>query len=443
MFCDQVEIEVLGGKGGDGLVNFHREKFVAKGGPDGGNGGRGGNVIVQVDENYNTLVDFRHQKTYRAENGKPGGKNNCYGRDGEDKVLKVPLGTVVHEVESGEVLADLDQSDAEVVVAKGGRGGKGNANFASSKRQTPDFAELGEPGDEKQLKLELKLVADVGIIGLPSTGKSTLISRISEAKPKIADYPFTTLVPNLGVVNLADFKGEKGKSFVVCDIPGLIKGAHKGKGLGDEFLRHVTRNRILVHLLDASLSDILENYQVIRDELKKYSADLAKKPEIVVLNKVDLIDAELQKFLGQELKKKYPKIKDLLVISAATNTGLKELVFKIWQTLEKLEKAPVPKKTVKKEEFKIFRPHLDGDERKFHLGLKGSKKLPNGKIEKIFELKGERIEQIVKMTDFENEGAVRRVHDVLDKLGVMREFRESGGQKGDFIKIGDQKLKIW
>lgn len=448
MFCDQVEIQVIGGKGGDGLVNFHREKYISHGGPDGGNGGKGGSVILQADENLNTLADFRHQKLYRAKDGQAGGKNNCFGKDGEDKLLKVPVGTVVHEVGADKVLADLDEIGSEVVLAKGGQGGKGNANFASSTRQTPDFAEKGEAGDERNLRLELKLVADVGIIGLPSVGKSTLIARISAARPKIADYPFTTLVPNLGVVNLTDFGGEKGKSMVVCDIPGLIEGAHQGKGLGDEFLRHVTRNRILVHLLDAGSSDILENYQVIQNELKKYDSDLAKKKQIVALNKVDLIDKDLQQLMISELKKKYPKIKDVMIISAVTGEGIKELIFKVWQELGKVKKlARFSKKKssgkTTEEGFKIFRPHLVQDDRKFQVKLKGTKKLQNGKIKKIFLVEGKRLEQIVNMTDFENDGAVQRVYDVLEKMGVRKEIRLLGGERGDFVKIGEHKLKIW
>ncbi len=331
-FVDYVKIHVRSGKGGPGCVSFRREKFIPKGGPDGGDGGRGGDVIIEADPQLYTLLDHRYRKHYRAENGQPGMGNNKHGRDGEDMIIKVPVGTVVRDADTGEVIADLDQPGARCVVAKGGRGGLGNAHFATPTRQAPRFAQPGEPGQERNLILELKLIADVGLIGLPNAGKSTLISRISRARPKIADYPFTTLTPNLGVVKVDDLR-----SFVVADIPGLIEGAHRGAGLGHQFLRHVERTKLLLHLVDVSvMTDGMpsENLKKINKELELYSVELSKKPQIIVATKIDIADQERLNNLRQ-----YCKIEglELLEISAVTGKGIKDLVLKTLERLKELQ----------------------------------------------------------------------------------------------------------
>ncbi len=320
-FIDYVKIHVQSGRGGKGCVSFRREKFIPKGGPDGGDGGRGGHVIIRADSQLYTLLDHRYKKRYRAKNGGHGMGKKMHGRDGEDMIIRVPVGTIVRDAHTGEILADLDREGAEVLVAKGGRGGLGNSHFATPVRQAPRYAQPGEEGEERDLILELKLLAHVGLVGLPNAGKSTLLSRISAARPKIADYPFTTLVPNLGVVKLDDLR-----SFVVADIPGLIEGAHRGAGLGHRFLRHVERTHLLVHLVDVSIMSEgrpEENLEKINRELIMYGADLEKKPQVVVASKMDIADSE--KLRGLE---EYCKIKGLTLfkISAVTGEGVDELI---------------------------------------------------------------------------------------------------------------------
>ena len=317
-FADEAQINVQAGNGGNGSASFRREKYVAKGGPDGGNGGDGGDIILLADSNLNTLVNFMSKKHYKATHGEQGLGRDCYGAAGEDLILKVPVGTLIKDIETNELLADLDEEGDKVIVAKGGLGGKGNSNFKSSKRQAPDFAELGEPGEEHDLKLELKLIADIAIIGYPSVGKSTLISRISNAKPKIADYPFTTLVPNLGVVKVDD------TDFVVADIPGLIEGAHEGKGLGIAFLKHIERAEILLHVLDVTHEEIRDEYVKINKELEAYSPVLSKKPQILVFNKVDATISEIMDELRKEFKDQKP-----LEISAVSGEGIQKLLYRL------------------------------------------------------------------------------------------------------------------
>jgi len=312
-FADEAKIKVTAGNGGNGCVSFRREKYIPKGGPDGGNGGRGGNLIFEADQNINTLVNFVSKKHFNADSGKPGQGRNKTGGDGNDLILKVPVGTLIYDSANGELVADLTYHGQMEIVARGGIGGKGNANFKSSVRQTPDFAELGEPGEEKEIRLKLKLIADVAIIGYPSVGKSTLISRISNARPKIADYPFTTLIPHLGVCKVGD------TDFVVADIPGLIEGAHEGKGLGIEFLKHIERTKILVHLLDITHEDLRGEYKKLNNELKLYSKELAKKPQILAVNKTDASISDIVDEVKKEFKKEKP-----LFISAVSGHGLNE-----------------------------------------------------------------------------------------------------------------------
>ena len=332
-FIDEVKIRVIAGDGGRGCISFRREKFVPRGGPNGGNGGKGGNVIALADPQLTTLLDLRYQKQYKADRGEHGLGKDQHGKTGEDRVIKVPVGTIIRDAGTGELIGDLKEANQHVVVAAGGRGGKGNAHFVSSTHRSPRFAQPGEPGEDKELEIELRLLADVGIIGLPNAGKSTLIAAISAVRPKIADYPFTTLVPNLGVVGYGE-----GKSFVVADIPGLIEGAHAGHGLGHKFLRHVTRTSLLIHLLDASNIDEknpLAEWKIVNQELELFDPELAKKPQIVVANKIDL---PAGKNHAKLVAKKLPNEHEpLLSISAATRDGVRTLVQYIGMKLEEMK----------------------------------------------------------------------------------------------------------
>jgi GTPase len=334
MFIDFAEIEVIAGNGGKGAVTFRREKYVPKGGPSGGNGGRGGNIILRAHHNLSTLLDFRYKKHYKAQNGGPGGNSLKDGKNGEDIFIEVPVGTLIKDAGSGKILTDLDEDGKEAVIARGGKGGRGNSNFATSTNQAPRFAEPGMEGESRKIILELKLIADVGLVGFPNAGKSTLISKISAARPKIADYPFTTLEPNLGIVRYKDYL-----SFTVADIPGIIEGAHEGKGLGHQFLRHIERTRILLFLIDITSEDYQKDYKVLLNELKSYSSELVKKKKIVSISKADLAgDIDTKK-----LKKKKLRNSDsnLLVFSSATGEGIPELLDFLWRELEHLNTSEV------------------------------------------------------------------------------------------------------
>lgn len=439
MFLDEVIITACGGDGGRGSVSWRREKYVPKGGPDGGNGGNGGNVCLIVDENTDTLSTFASQKRFTAGDGKTGSGKKCHGSDGDDLVLKVPPGTVVYEQkEVGEhvFLADLSKHGDHILIASGGRGGYGNAHFVNSVRQRPDFAELGEPGEERHCKLELKLIADIGIIGLPNVGKSTLISAISSARPRVADYPFTTLIPNLGVVKVAD------TSYIVCDIPGLVKGASTGKGLGDRFLRHIERCGLLVHLLDCSHSDTLaENYQTIRKELAAYSPLLAVKRECIVLNKIDLVAARGDKEkIEADLQKK--GIPVFATISAALHNGTEELKKKLLPlVLEERTKRnhqdldpslPAGKAGTKDPgPLPILRPHQTSPRASsYQISQEGT----------TVHIRGKRIEQIVTMTDTKNASAVRRLLHILDRIGILAALRSLKLSPQQRIFIGKKRI---
>ncbi len=427
IFCDYAQITVEAGKGGNGLVAFRREKFIPFGGPDGGNGGKGGAIYFQASEDVNTLSDFRTYKFFKAMDGGPGGGNNRTGADGEDLVLPVAIGTVVKE--NGAVIADLSVPGQKVCIVTGGRGGYGNAHFVSAVRQAPKFAELGEDGEKKELELELKLIADVGLVGYPSVGKSTLISVISNAKPKIADYPFTTLIPNLGVVRFDDF------DFVVADIPGLIEGAHEGKGLGVEFLKHIQRTRVLVHILDVQSNDIVADYKAIRKELELFDATLLDRPELIVLNKVDTIDESTVELLTKSLQdaKIVSKKKPIFAISAVAHQGLKPLLYKIGELLATMPKVTFDeiKETVDPTAIPVLRPHLETSAKSFFI----DRLSPDEII-----IRGQRIEQIANMTNMDNPEGVARLYDIFHKLGISKLLRKEKETENATVIIGKKKI---
>lgn len=427
MFCDQVHITVQAGKGGNGSLSWRRLKFMPKGGPDGGNGGKGGSVIALADENLNTLIDYAAKKNWAAPAGESGMKRDMHGSDAENLIIKVPVGTMIFDEETGEKLCDLTNHGDQAELVAGGRGGYGNAHFCSSTRQAPDFAELGEPGESRAIRMELSLVADVGIIGFPNAGKSTFIARISNARPKIANYPFTTLIPNLGIAKIAD------EALVIADIPGLIEGAHEGKGLGDQFLRHTSRNAVLLHLIDGNETDVGKAYKAIQNELAKYSPALAKKPQIVAINKIDTLDEECTAMLETELKKVLPKSTKLFAISGATGEGVEKLT-KALLTLVKNEREKAQKIAVAEAPLAgrfVFRPHLEEDPRHFIL-----KQEEDG----VYRIQGQRVEQIAVMTNMQQPGGVDRLYDVLWKLGALQNLGRKGLVEGQLFRISIHEL---
>ncbi|MCF7847083.1 MAG: GTPase ObgE [Candidatus Gracilibacteria bacterium] len=432
MFVDEAKITIHAGKGGDGCVSFRRGKFLPKGGPDGGDGGHGADILFQAVDNASTLSDYRFRKIFQAENGAPGGPNNRTGKSGEDLLLKVPMGTIIREKTSGKILADLVYKNQTVTLAHGGVGGKGNAGFTSSVRQAPNFAEKGDLGEVFNLELELKLVADVAIVGLPSVGKSTLISVISNARPKIAAYPFTTLVPNLGVAKVDD------RELVFVDVPGLIEGASEGRGLGHQFLRHIERARFVLHLVDANSATPLQDFETLRDEMKEFSPDLAEKPFLVVLSKCDLTDEELEEFLKKEFEKEFDIVPQK--ISAATHQGTDELLHFLAREVPELEQsfaedfAGIPRQETDESEpdFVEFRPAERPDMR--------SREVKIEKAANWWVLSNPRLEQIVRQTDFENPQARERVYDVLKKWGVPAQLKKKGAIPGEKIRIQE---RIW
>ncbi|MFN8499523.1 MAG: GTPase ObgE [Anaerolineae bacterium] len=411
MFFDEARILVKAGDGGNGIVAFRREKFVPRGGPNGGNGGRGGDVVLVADNQLNTLIDFKHRTRFKAQRGEHGGGSDKQGRGGESLELKTPVGTVVRDDE-GNLLADLVEPGQRVVVALGGKGGRGNAAFASASNQAPRFAEKGEPGEERWITLELRLIADVGIAGLPNAGKSTLLSSISAARPKIADYPFTTLAPNLGVADVDNM------AFVVADIPGLIEGASHGAGLGYKFLRHIERTRLLVHLLDGLAEDPLADFAVVNGEMAEFDPDLAHKPQIVALNKMDLPDVQA----------KWPSVRDALAahgieayaISAATGEGVQTLMRAV---VEALRQAPAPPPLA---ETPVLRPAVD--ERYFEV----TKIAPHE-----FRVVGPRVERAAVRTDWDNEDAIERFYRIVRAMGIDRALLDAGVTEGDTVHIAD------
>ncbi|MCH4096516.1 MAG: GTPase ObgE [Acidaminococcus provencensis] len=417
LFTDKARIYVEAGSGGDGASSFRREKYVACGGPDGGNGGRGGSVILVADKDLNTLVDFRYKRKFVAERGGNGAAKNCTGHKAENIKIKVPLGTVVIDDATGAALADLAHPGDEFVAARGGRGGKGNACYVTSTKQGVTFAEKGEPGTKTWLRLELKMLADVGMVGYPSVGKSSIVARVSAARPEIAAYHFTTLTPVLGVVRL-----DAENSFVLADLPGLIEGASQGVGLGHDFLRHIERTRVILHIVDTSGCegrDPVEDFKKINEELALYSEKLAKRPQLVVANKMDLPDAEenYKRLEEYVTKAGYPIMK----VSAATGQGLKELM---WKAYDMLKHAP------QEEEILEIGPLKEADPDSFEI-------ITNNVEDADFEVKGKNIERLVAMTNFDNDEAVYRFQLIWRRLDIEQALKEKGIQEGQTVRIGD------
>jgi len=417
MFIDQTEIYVSSGKGGDGIVHFRREKYVPRGGPDGGDGGKGGDVILEVKSTLNTLSAYRHVRRYVADNGKRGGRNNRYGKSADDLILYIPPGTVIYDADTDEILGDLTDPGQQLLICKGGRGGRGNTHFKNSRHQTPRTAEKGEPPVEKNIRLELKLIADIGLIGVPNAGKSTLLSVLTNAQPKIAAYPFTTLEPNLGVAKIDDYE-----SVVLADIPGLIEGASEGVGLGHSFLRHIQRTRVLIHLLDGLSDDPIADFSQINTELALFDTNLGEKPQIVALNKMDQL----------EVQERWPEIKaelekrghEIISISALARTDTRKLLLKAVQrlaetpTLEEVAPLPVYRVETDPNEFEISREDDAG-----------------------WRISGAAIERAAAMTYWEHYGSIRRFQKVMQALGIEDALNKAGIKEGDTVYVGEYELE--
>lgn len=420
MFIDETLITAKSGKGGNGIIHFRREKFVPFGGPDGGDGGRGGDIILEVSPTLNTLSSFQNKRVFQAEDGKPGGGNNKTGKSGEDLVILVPPGTIIYDEETGDVLGDLIHHDDRLTVCKGGRGGRGNARFATSRNQAPRIAERGEPGEERTLRLEMKLIADVGIVGVPNAGKSTFLAAVTNAKPKIAAYPFTTLEPNLGVAVL-DIE----TTLVLADIPGLIEGAHEGVGLGHTFLRHIQRARVLIHLLDGLAEDPVMDYAQINSELALFDPLLAEKSQVVAFNKMDLPDVQARWPAIESRLKSHGLNKegDLIAISAVAGTNVKKLLYKAAQLLEKVPDLP------EVVDLPVYR--LESDPREFAI-----ERTSDG-----WRVSGESIERAAAMTYWEYDQSIRRFQRILESLGIDAALIGQGIKPGDTVHIGEYELE--
>ena len=413
-FIDKVKLKLKAGNGGNGIVAFKREKYNPLGGPSGGDGGNGGSIIFKVDTNKSTLLDLRFSKMIKAEDGENGKTNNMYGASRDDVVVKVPLGTIVKDLDSDEIVADLNTLDAMEVICQGGKGGKGNFHFKSSRNNAPDYATLGTPGQERNVLVELKLLADVGLVGLPSVGKSTLLSVVSNARPEIADYPFTTLKPQLGMVKVGD------TSFVMADLPGLIEGASEGKGLGHEFLKHIERCRLIIHVLDMSHDDPINDYEVINAELEKYPGNLAKRPQIVLANKMDMDNAQdnLLKF-----KERYPELEVFETITII-NEGLDPVLYRAKDMLKELPQFPLydPNKTDRKVVYTYEEP------KQFEIFNEG-----NG----VWRVQGDKIQRLFLNTNFKDDDSVMRFSRALSKMKLDEALREKGCKNGDQVFIED------
>jgi GTP-binding protein len=422
MFYDQAEIYVKAGRGGNGAVTFRREKYVPFGGPSGGDGGRGGDVVLEVNPHLNTLYHFARQREFVAEDGERGGAKDQHGAGGADLIVPVPPGTLVTDQETGAVIADLTEENQRVVIAKGGRGGRGNARFATSTNQAPRVAEKGDPGEERSLQLELKLLADVGLVGMPNAGKSTLLSVTTAAQPKIAPYPFTTLQPNLGVVALSP-----SDTFVLADLPGLIEGASQGKGLGHEFLRHIERTRVVVHVLDGTAPDPIANFETINAELEEFGHGLLNKPQVVAINKLDMPEA----------RDRYAELQDVLEergyevhgISALAKEGIRELMGRAYQILEE---TPLPE-VAPPQAPAVIRPDFGRKEEEGFVIERGS--------EGTWRVRGGKIERAVQRTNLGLYEGLMRLHRYLESKGVIKALRSAGVQEGDSVRIGDYEME--
>ena len=418
MFADRAKIYVKSGKGGDGHVSFRREKYVPNGGPDGGDGGNGGSVYFVVDEGLNTLTDFRHIRKYCAKNGEEGGKRNCAGKNGEDIIIKVPEGTVIKEAESGKVIADMSGENRKFMILKGGKGGNGNQHYATSTMQAPKYAQPGQPAQELELLLELKVIADVGLVGFPNVGKSTFLSKVTNARPKIANYHFTTLNPNLGVVDLDDAKG-----FVIADIPGLIEGASEGIGLGHEFLRHIERTKLIVHIVDAASTegrDPVEDIYAINKELEAYNPEIAGRPQIIVANKIDMIYAGVEEDPVARIKAEFePKGIPVYAISAISGQGLRELLYDISNRLSQLDSKPI---IFEQEFFPEY--HFDTENEPFTVEYDA---------EDVVE--GPRIEKMLSYTNLESEKGFKFFQDFLRENGILKQLEELGIEEGSTVRM--------
>lgn len=421
MFIDEVNLKLVAGKGGDGCTSFLREKFVPLGGPDGGNGGRGGNIVFRADKGLRTLIDLRYRKLLKADSGTNGMGKNKTGESANDTIVVVPVGTTVKDVDTNLIICDLTDDKQECIVCKGGRGGRGNASFKSNKNKAPYTSELGEPGEERNVLVELHLLADVGLVGFPSVGKSSLISVISAAKPKIADYHFTTLTPNLGVVKANDY------SYVVADLPGLIEGASEGIGLGDKFLKHISRCKIICHVLDMAQVDnrnVIEDYKIIRNELKKYSETLYNKKEVIVANKMDLEGAidNLNRF-----KNTYPNL-EVIEVSAATKMGINDFIYRIKDILTLIPDEDL----YEKEEYEDYVLYEFKNEKPYKITREG---------EHTWIISGEKLEKLLKMTRFNSDESALRFAKKLKNLGIDDELKMLGAKEGDTVKILNQEFE--
>lgn len=419
-FIDKVKIKISSGKGGNGIIAWRREKFVDKGGPAGGDGGNGGSIYLIADEGLSTLMDFTYKTVFKAENGENGFKKSMHGKSAKDLFIKVPIGTIVKDIKTGNIIADLTEHEQKVLIAKGGKGGRGNTHFCTAQNRAPQYCEPGEPGIERNLILELKLIADVGLLGMPNAGKSTFISRVSSAKPKIADYPFTTIIPNLGVV-----KKHNGDGYVIADIPGLIEGASDGVGLGHDFLRHVERCRFLLHIIDGTEENALNNYKIINNELEKYSHKLAQLHQIVAINKIDSIDKEKLEKLKKEFKNSGI---DVFCISAVTGEGLEALKNELES---KIDTIPKPHFDIVVEED-LDATNNDDAYWEVHKIAKDTYLVDGGKIIRISQV-----------TNSRNTEQIIRLQNTMRAMGIMDEIKRLGVQNGDTIIVGKLELEYW
>ena len=421
VFVDKAKIFISSGKGGDGHISFRREKFVANGGPDGGDGGKGGDIIFKVDEGINTLADFHYGGKYKAENGQDGNKRRCHGKNGADLIIKVPEGTVIKEAQSGKVIADMSRDNKEAVILKGGKGGNGNMHYATSTMQAPKYAQPGQPALELEVLLELKVIADVGLVGFPNVGKSTFLSKVSNAKPKIANYHFTTLSPMLGVVDLKDAKG-----FVVADIPGLIEGASEGAGLGHEFLRHIERTRMMIHVVDAASTegrDPLEDIEAINNELKNYNADITTKPQVIAANKIDMLPDGENSEIIETIRKKYePMGVKVFPISTLTGKGVQELLYYVSRTLSELKEKPI----VFEQEF-FPETMIQSNDEAFTVEYNSD--------DKEYVVEGPKIEKMLGYTNLDSEKGFAFFQKFMADNGILDKLEELHIQEGDTVRM--------